>query len=55
MASLTKNDDEMKVEQALIELNEIRNDLIFQKNEDKASAGSAPQDTGALISSQAAM
>ena len=31
----SKNDSEIKVEKALIELNEIRNDIMFMKKEDK--------------------
>jgi hypothetical protein len=32
----SKNDDEVKVEKALIELNEVRNDLIIHKSEQAA-------------------
>lgn len=30
----SKNDSEVKVEKALIELNEVRNDLLIKKNQD---------------------
>jgi len=33
----SKNDAEVKVEKALIELNEVRNDLIIANKEDNAS------------------
>lgn len=30
----SKNDEEVRVEKALIELNEVKNDIIIQKNDD---------------------
>lgn len=32
----SKNDEEVKVEKALIELNEVRNDIIIQQNEESS-------------------
>jgi hypothetical protein len=44
----SKNDAEVKVEKALIELNEIRNDIIFQKKEEAANKNQTTKDSYAL-------
>jgi len=44
----SKNDAEVKVEKALIELNEIRNDIIFQKKEEAANKNQTTEDSYAL-------